>query len=70
MDSKRFFTCSEGNSNKFWWIKSDANKVSIGWGRIGTDGQTKIHFFPDNDLAAEFVHKKIAEKTKKGYRES
>jgi predicted DNA-binding WGR domain protein len=64
---KRRFEFSEGTSNKFWTIERSGKTVTVNFGKIGTDGQTKPKDFPNEAAAQKEYDKLIAEKTKKGY---
>jgi DNA ligase 1 len=63
----RRFEFSEGKSNKFWEIVVDKTDVTVQFGRIGSEGQTKTKSFPNEAAAAEHAKKLIEEKTDKGY---
>ncbi len=65
----RRFEFSAGKSNKFWEISQNGADVTVRFGGIGTDGQTKTKSFPDEAAATKHRDKLIAEKTEKGYRE-
>lgn len=66
----RRFEFTEGGSKKFWEIGQTGCDMSIRYGRIGTNGQTRTKTFPDEARTAREVQKLIAEKMKKGYLES
>ncbi|WP_067494283.1 WGR and DUF4132 domain-containing protein [Actinoplanes sp. TFC3] len=66
----RRFEFVEGGSAKFWEISRDETEVTVRWGRVGTNGQTKVKTFDDQQSAATHESKLIGEKTKKGYVES
>jgi predicted DNA-binding WGR domain protein len=66
MGDKRMFELSDGSSNKFWEIWAEGDTVYTRFGKIGSNGQTKIKEEADPEAAIE---KQIAEKTKKGYSE-
>jgi DNA ligase-1 len=66
----RRFEFSEGGSSKFWEISVTGGDVTVRFGRIGTQGQTRVKSFADNDAATRHAEKLIGEKTKKGYVES
>ncbi|MFN4260405.1 MAG: WGR domain-containing protein [Gemmataceae bacterium] len=59
------------NNNKFWYITEfdDASCV-VQFGRVGGDGATKTHNFPNQPEATHFFDKKCREKEgdRKGYR--
>lgn len=63
----RRFTFEDAKSSKFWEIELSAETVTVRFGRLGTDGQTKAKEFPDAAAARKDHDKKIAEKLKKGY---
>jgi uncharacterized protein (TIGR02996 family) len=66
----RTFEFSEGTSNKFWRIEVSGNRTTVTFGKIGTAGQTQIKDHAD-DAAAQKEHDKlVAEKLKKGYKET
>ncbi|NRF72238.1 DUF4132 domain-containing protein [Aquincola sp. S2] len=65
----RRFELVEGSSSKFWEIELDGVDVTVRFGRIGTQGQTKTKSF-GSDAAARTEHDKLVkEKTGKGYAE-
>ena len=59
----------EGNSSKFWQIKSVGTDVETNWGKIGTKGSTKVMKFDSKDKAIEYIEKQLQSKIKKGYKE-
>ncbi|HEV3255317.1 MAG TPA: DNA ligase [Gemmataceae bacterium] len=65
----RRFEFSAGNSTKFWELTVRDAEVTVRYGRIGTQGQTNVKSFPDQQAAARHADKLIHEKTDKGYRE-
>jgi DNA ligase-1 len=68
--STRRFEYVEGNSSKFWEISVEGADVTVRYGRIGTEGQTKTKSFTDTAAAANHAEKLIEEKTGKGYVEA
>lgn len=64
----RRFECEDGAS-KFWEVRIDGNLLHIGWGKLGTSGQSQTKSFPSAEKANSEQDKLIAEKTKKGYAE-
>ncbi len=62
------FELIEGSSNKFWEVWVTAKTLSVRWGRIGSEGQTKSKAFASAALAGAERDKLIAEKVKKGYK--
>lgn len=65
---KRMFILSDplANANKFWSVEEKGSDLLVEWGRVGNSKQSNLirNFVRSRDL-----DKKIAEKTKKGYRE-
>jgi len=66
----RYFEFVEGTSSKFWEISIDGCDVTVRYGRIGTDGQSKTKTFGDEAAAQSHADNLIEEKTDKGYVES
>jgi uncharacterized protein (TIGR02996 family) len=66
----RTFTFSDATSHKFWDIDLKGKSFTVTFGRIGTAGQTQLKTFPDEGKARKEHDKLIAEKTRKGYRET
>ncbi|MFY0534336.1 WGR domain-containing protein [Nannocystis pusilla] len=66
----RRFEMEEGGSRKFWEIAIEGHTVTVRYGRIGTDGQTKVKQHGTPEEAAKDAAKLVAEKTKKGYVEA
>jgi len=64
----RRFECEDGAS-KFWEVRIDGDQLHIGWGKLGTGGQSHTKSFPSAEKAKSEQDKLIAEKTKKGYAE-
>jgi DNA ligase-1 len=67
--TKRYFEFVEGNSSKFWEISVARTDVTVRFGRIGSDGQTKTKSFSDEAAARKHADDLIEEKTEKGYSE-
>src|SRR5512140_509001 len=65
----RHFEYSEGTSSKFWEVVAMGKELRIRFGKIGSDGQTKLKQLATPAEAAAEMAKLVAEKTKKGYRE-
>jgi predicted DNA-binding WGR domain protein len=65
----KHFEFSEGTSNKFWEVVANGKELRIRFGKIGSDGQTKLKQLATPAAATAEMAKLIAEKTKKGYRE-
>src|SRR5262245_390559 len=66
----RTFTFSDATSHKFWNIDLKGRSFTVTFGRIGTAGQTQLKTFADEEKARKEHDKLIAEKTRKGYRET
>jgi DNA ligase-1 len=66
----RRFEFEEGSASKFWEIRVAGCDVTVRYGRLGSDGQTRTKSFPDETAAAAHAEKLIAEKTGKGYAET
>jgi len=56
-------------SSKFWQVTQDGEKLTIVFGKIGTNGQTTEKSFASEDEATAEMEKLIKSKTKKGYQE-
>jgi predicted DNA-binding WGR domain protein len=67
--TKRMFEYSDDKSNKFWEITVTGKKVSIHYGKIGTEGQNTLKELDTPAEAATHAEKVISEKVKKGYKE-
>jgi predicted DNA-binding WGR domain protein len=57
-------------SDKFWEAESVGTSVTVRFGRSGTDGQTRVKEFDTPEAARAFLVKAIAEKERKGYKET
>jgi predicted DNA-binding WGR domain protein len=64
---KRRFECTEGGSRKFWQISQQGTDVMVTFGRIGTQGQTQLKQFRNEQRAQQELQKLVGEKLKKGY---
>jgi predicted DNA-binding WGR domain protein len=63
----RRFEFQEGTSHKFWEVSVEGEQLSVRFGKIGTQGQTKPKVFDSEDEARREAEKLIAEKLRKGY---
>ncbi len=63
----RRFEMVEGSASKFWEVSVDGAELTVRYGRIGTDGQSKSKTFADAAGAAAEQSKLIKEKAGKGY---
>ncbi|WP_152048758.1 WGR and DUF4132 domain-containing protein [Aureimonas psammosilenae] len=57
----------EGSSAKFWAVAVEGETLTVRYGRIGTEGQSKDKTFPSAEAAEKERAKLIKEKTGKGY---
>ena len=57
----------EGKSSKFWEVSVQGNEMTVRYGRIGSQGQTRTKPFADQAAARAQAAKLIAEKTAEGY---
>ena len=57
----------EGKSSKFWEVEVEGATLTVRFGRIGTDGQSKAKAFSDAAAAMKEKDKLVREKTGKGY---
>jgi predicted DNA-binding WGR domain protein len=60
----------EGTSSKFWEISLDGTSFTTHWGRIGTAGQSTTKKLASAAEAKKEHDKLVAEKVKKGYKET
>ncbi|QHG20486.1 WGR domain-containing protein [Nostoc sp. ATCC 53789] len=58
------------NSNKFWAAIVEDGNLTVQWGRVGYQAQTKVHTLGNYQRAITKFHNLVAEKKGKGYRES
>jgi predicted DNA-binding WGR domain protein len=56
-----------GGADKFWELGIADNKVTVRFGRNGTNGQTNVTAFPDESAAARHAESLIKTKLSKGY---
>lgn len=63
----RRFEFVNGSSAKSWEVTVADRVVIVRFGRLGTDGQSRIKSFPDAESAQKHVDKLIGEKLGKGY---
>ena len=64
----RHYENTEGDSRKFWEINLQGSNVTVRYGRLGTSGQRKSWQFGSQDEAKRDWEKRIAQKTRRGYR--
>lgn len=65
---RRFELVEEG-SRKFWEVEVAGSTVTVRFGRLGTEGQTKAKEHPSSAAAQKDADKLVVEKVKKGYLE-
>jgi predicted DNA-binding WGR domain protein len=58
---------NDGKSSKFWQVERKGSELHLRWGRIGTDGQSKVKKCASVDAARDEEKKLIKSKTTKGY---
>lgn len=56
-----------GSSEKFWEITLTGCDITVRFGKLGVQGQSKTKTFSDPAEAKEQFAKMVGEKTKKGY---
>jgi uncharacterized protein (TIGR02996 family) len=66
----RTFEFVEGTSSKFWNITLSGKSFTVNFGRIGTAGLTQVKEFGSEEQARKEHDKLVAEKLKKGYKET
>ena len=64
---KHYYELTDDKSSKFWEIEQKGSAVHLRWGKIGTQGQSKIKELDSKEDATKEVDKLIRQKTKKGY---
>jgi predicted DNA-binding WGR domain protein len=60
----------EGTSSKFWRARVEGKTLYVNYGKIGSNGQTQVKDFANNDSAQKEYDKLVREKRKKGYVDS
>ncbi|QFS51644.1 WGR domain-containing protein [Nostoc sphaeroides] len=58
------------NSNKFWAAIVEDGNLTVQWGRVGYQAQTKVHTLGNYQRAVSKFNNLVAEKMMKGYRRS
>ena len=64
---KHYYELIDEKSSKFWEIEQKGSAVHLKWGKIGTNGQSKVKELESSDDAKNEIEKLIRQKTKKGY---
>ncbi|MGC4119852.1 MAG: WGR domain-containing protein [Myxococcales bacterium] len=63
----RRFEFTEGSSSKFWEVEVAGSSLTVRFGKLGTNGQTKVKELATAQEAASEADSLIREKTGKGY---
>jgi predicted DNA-binding WGR domain protein len=66
----RHFTCTEDGASKFWEVGVNETRLTLRFGRLGTNGQTQTKEFTTSDAARREQDKLIRSKLAKGYVET
>ncbi len=67
-EGTRRYECVEGSSKKFWKVSVSGCDVTVVYGRLGTDGQSKTKSYASAQEARREADNLVAEKTAKGYK--
>lgn len=67
---EKYLEFGDGNSRKFWSVKTDGDSFTVRFGKIGTAGQTQIKSFNSASDADKEALKLCNSKLKKGYAEA
>ncbi|MFC8093508.1 WGR and DUF4132 domain-containing protein [Streptomyces sp. NPDC057301] len=59
----------QGTSSKFWEAEASDDRVTVRYGRLGTQGQEQHKEFADAAVAQAYLDRTIAQKERKGYQE-
>ncbi|MBD2468813.1 WGR domain-containing protein [Nostoc sp. FACHB-145] len=70
METYLVYVDAANNSNKFWSAKVEGSQLTVQWGRVGYNAQTKVHSLNSQQQAIFKYYNLIAEKKAKGYQES
>ena len=62
--AKRYFEYKDAKSKKFWEVSVSGKKVTIRYGKLGTDGQTSLKELSTPAEAKEHAEKQAAGKVK------
>jgi|GEM_PF-1493508 len=68
--AKSYYEFKDKSSSKFWEVETKGKKVTVRFGKIGTDGQVTVKSFATPFEAAMYAAKAESEKTKKGYKQA
>jgi len=64
---RRYLVYQNGSSNKFWSVEVKGSVLTISWGRIGTEGQSKTERASSPAAAKKKAEALVESKLKKGY---
>lgn len=67
---KKQLEYKDETSQKFWTIQVVEKKFIVVYGKIGTEGQSKTKTFESTEVALKEANKIVANKIKKGYKET
>jgi predicted DNA-binding WGR domain protein len=70
METYLVYVSATTNSNKFWSAKVEGNQLTVQWGRVGYNPQSKVHQLNSQSQAIGKYNNLVAEKKAKGYQES
>ncbi len=56
------------SSHKFWIATQSGSQVTVHFGKVDTEGQTRVIDCGSKEEAEQYLEGKIAEKVKKGYK--
>lgn len=70
MEIYLIYVNAASNSNKFWSAKVEDTKLTVQWGRVGYNAQTKVYQFSSQAQATNKYNSLVWEKKTKGYQES
>jgi len=70
METYLVYVDAANNSNKFWSAKVEGSQLTVQWGRVGYNAQTKVHSLTSQQQAIFKYYNLMAEKKAKGYQES
>jgi uncharacterized protein (TIGR02996 family) len=66
---RRVFRSGKGTGEEFWAISLEGNRLTLGFGKAGTAGQTDTQVFPDAAAAQSEYRKLVASILEEGYTE-
>jgi predicted DNA-binding WGR domain protein len=66
----KYLEFQDKDSSKFWEVSVVGKKVTVNYGKIGTNGQSTVKEFSTPTEAKAHAEKATSEKLKKGYKEA